>query len=217
MSKRISDDELRAAYVGRLEKAPTRRGPECPPPEALLSALRGEGAEVERLRVLDHALQCSACRPELALLHGVAGSDASAAGGSAAGSRGPRLDLRRFFPLAAAASVVLALGVYAIGRRGGDVVRAGGSDGATLIAPAVGQAVPAGAIVFAWHPVPGALRYTVEVSAAEGELLFSAESADTLLTAQLANVRPGRHHWWVRAHMEDGSERRSAASELEVR
>ena len=77
--------------------------------------------------------------------------------------------------------------------------------------------VPAAAIVFAWHPVPGALRYTVEVSAAEGELLFSAESADTLLTVQLANVRPGRHQWWVRAHMEDGSERRSAASELEVR
>ena len=57
----------------------------------------------------------------------------------------------------------------------------------------------------------------VEVSSADGALLFSGQSTDTVLAAELTAVAPGRHQWWVRAHLDDGSERRSAASLLEVR
>jgi hypothetical protein len=214
MSKDRSDEALRAAYAARrgLEGAPRRA--ECPTPEALLEALRGGGVEDERLRLLDHALACPACGGELALLHAVSGS------GDARGAPAARsFAWRRLAPLAAAASLVLATGVVAVARlqeRGG-VYRAPPDNGITLLAPGDGAPVSAGPVELAWRPVPGALRYSVEVTAADGLVLFGAESTDTVVTAQLATTPTGAHSWWVRAHLDDGTERRSPARRLEVR
>src|SRR5262245_3484826 len=129
MNDRFSDEKLRAAYAPKLGAQTGTRGPDCPSPEAVLAALRGEGEEEERLRVLDHALSCDACRPELALLHAV--STNPAAGRSAYMPR-----LRRFVPIAAAASIaaIALIGLNQYFNRG-SVMRGGATNGVALIAP----------------------------------------------------------------------------------
>jgi hypothetical protein len=216
MSGRFDDEQLRAAYEPILSASRSAHGPECPSPEALLAATRGEGPEPERLRVLDHALRCPACRPELALLHSVSS---------------PKRDLRlvpvrasawrRFVPLAAAASVVLAVGLVTVDRwrqrAGEDAVRGGvaGASGIALIAPASEHAMSAGPVTFVWHPVAGAIQYALEVDDVDGTVLFTAQGADTVQT--VANLSAGERRWFVRARMDDGSERRSVARVLRLR
>ncbi|HEX5633853.1 MAG TPA: hypothetical protein VFX50_11530, partial [Gemmatimonadales bacterium] len=59
----MSDDErLRAAYQDWLASAPVGDRARCPTPDALRAAAEREGAEAERLGVLDHAMGCPACR-----------------------------------------------------------------------------------------------------------------------------------------------------------
>ena len=40
----------------------------CPPADALRGLVRRQGSEASRLQTLMHAMTCSSCRPELALL-----------------------------------------------------------------------------------------------------------------------------------------------------
>src|SRR6478672_11199825 len=100
MSRDFDDEALRAAYEPALRESTTTHGPDCPTESELLSAVRGAGEEAERLRVLDHALKCPACRRELALLHAVSNGEARAA---------PRairnLAWQRWKPVALAASL----------------------------------------------------------------------------------------------------------------
>src|SRR5215510_6904784 len=154
MNDRFSDEELRAAFAPKSRAQNTTRGPDCPNPEALLAALRGEGEEEERLRLLDHAFSCDACRRELALLHAV--STNPAAGRSAYMPR-----LRRLVPIAAAASIatITLIGLNQYFNRG-SVMRGGAANGVALIAPR-GNAVAKDPTRFVWHAVPGATRYTL--------------------------------------------------------
>ena len=211
----FDDEDLRAAYAARLREPAPPHGPDCPEPDALLAALNGEGPEADRLRTLDHALACAACRPQLALLHAVSRGAAEARPAAA------RLAVwRRLAPLAAAASIVVAAGVIGLGQwrqgPGDDVTRAGDAADVTLVAPAAAGAVAAGPATFVWRAVPGALRYTLEVYAADGTVLVGIAAEDTTLATTLAGVPAGEHRWAVRAHMSDGSERRSEARALRV-
>ncbi len=214
MSQPFDDEALRAAYAPILDESTTTHGPDCPSEAALLLAVRGEGTEAERLRVLDHALRCAACRRELALLHAVATAELRAR---------PRaireISWRRWVPAALAASVVLAVGVAGIGRwrAADDVTRAGGAGGPALVAPANASAVQAGLVRFTWRRLSGATRYTLEVDATDGTVLYTAQTADTTLTATIAGTSVGEDRWLVRAHMDDGSERRSDTRVLRVR
>ena len=186
----------------------------CPVPDALLAALRGEGPEPERLAVLDHALACADCKPELALLHAV-GTDAATSL-----ARHRQAAWRRWVPLAAAAVVVVAAGIGGARwwlDRGADTTTRSGDDGQLdLISPRANEAVSSGPIAFLWHRTPGTLRYTIEVLAADGTTVFTASTTDTVLTAQIGPLSGGGYRWWVRAHLDDGSERRSAPRLLEL-
>lgn len=215
MSKRFDDGELRAAYAPRLEETPATRGSDCPSPEALLGALNGEGAEATRLPLLDHALSCAYCRRELALLHAVSG-----AGTEPSSTAAPRTFWRSIAPLAAAATVVLAVGVVGLAQwrqRTDETMRAGGSDGPVLIAPEAAATVAGAAVTFAWHPVSNALRYTLEVDASDGSVLFSTITADTTVVAALQGITPGERRWLVRAHLDDGREVRSEVYVVRLR
>jgi anti-sigma factor RsiW len=79
MSPRFSDEALRAAYEPALRELTTTHGPDCPTESELFAAVRAEGNEAERLRVLDHALKCPACRRELALVHTLSSGEPRAA------------------------------------------------------------------------------------------------------------------------------------------
>jgi len=113
MSPQFDDEALRAAYEPALRESATTHGPDCPTEQELLSAVRGEGDEAERLRVLDHALKCPACRRDLALLHAVSSEPRAA-------RRVIRdLSWQRWMPAALAASLMLAAGLAGVDRSPG--------------------------------------------------------------------------------------------------
>lgn len=209
------DDELRAAYAPRLETPAPADRTQCPPPDALLAALRGEGREADRLAVLDHALGCPACRPDLALLHSVSTQPASRSQTSAW-----RSGWRGLLPLVAAAVALFAVGTGGVRwwqtRQQDRIARGTGSGLPTLIAPTA-DGVTSGPIGFLWHAAPGALTYTIEVAASDGALLFTTATPDTAIRAPAGAIAPGQHRWWVRVKLDDGSERRSDAQVLRVR
>ena len=213
MNERFSDEDLRAAYGAGTRSARQAHGPDCPSPDALLAALRGEGNEEERLRILDHALQCAACRPELALLHSVSTEGAS----SASAGRVP-FAWRRFVPLAAAASIVL-VGLVVMNQffNQPDNVMRGGTSDVALIAPANNATLATTSANFVWHPVPGAIRYTLEVTTPDGTVLASQETRDTSVVTNINAATATDARWWVKAAMDDGSEKRSDPRPLRIK
>jgi hypothetical protein len=216
MSRHFDDEALKAAYAPALRESTTTHGPDCPPETELLLAVHGEGNEDERLRVLDHALKCPACRRELALLHAVSTGEMRAA---------PRairqLSWSRWMPAALAASLMLAIGGAGVGRwrsrAGEEITRAGGAAGPVLVTPANGSAVRAGLVRFAWRPVTGVIQYTLEVDANDGTVVYSTQTRDTVFTAPIAATAVGENRWLIRAKMQDGSERRSETWVVKVR
>jgi hypothetical protein len=215
MSPQFDDEALRAAYEPALRESTTTHGPDCPTEHELLSAVRGAGDEAERLRVLDHALKCPACRRELALLHAVSSGEKSAA---------PRVirDISwHRWPAALAASLVLAVGLAGVVRwrtRGvEDITRAGAAAGPVLVTPANGATVRPGLVRFVWRPIPGVIQYTLEVDATDGTVLFSSPTRDTTFNASIALTAVGENRWLIRAKLQDGSEKRSETWVLRVR
>ena len=105
-------------------------------------------------------------------------------------------------PAALAASVLLAV---VVGRLmlpavpENEVVRSGEDGRVTLHAPPP-EAPTGSPMLFAWHPIPGAGRYRLEVLTSEGEVALEAETADTAIMLQsAADLPPGDYTWWVGA------------------
>jgi hypothetical protein len=216
MSRHFDDESLRAAYEPALRDSTETHGPDCPSESELLSAVRGEGEEANRLRVLDHALKCAACRRDLALLHAVSSGERRAA------PRAVRdLSWRRWVPAAMAASLVLAVGLVGVARwraRGAeDITRAGAAAGPVLVTPANGAAVRSGLVQFVWRPIPAVIQYTLEVDATDGTVLVSSSTRDTTFRASIAPTAVGDTRWLIRAKMQDGSEKRSESRVLRIR
>lgn len=211
----MSDEELRTAYARATAARRTADRAACPAPDALQAAVRREGPEERRLATLDHALGCAACREEFELLRAIeAGRRAEA--GDAVRSIRPYRPLA--IALAASLLVAVALGPGRewLGAPAGDVAR-GDRDGIAALLPADGSAMDAGApLLFAWRPVPGAARYTLEVLTPDGIVRASAATTDTIATLDADALAPGDYRWMVRATTAAG-ERRSPARRLVLR
>jgi hypothetical protein len=214
----VSDERLREIYAGAMASrgAKTGRSAACPLPEAVLALVRREGSEDARLATLDHVMSCADCRAEFDLLRSIelAGAEAGAEAGADA-----RPGRRSWLvPAALAASVLLAVG---IGRLAlptapeSEVVRSGSDGGVKLVAPPPES--PAGSpMLFAWHPIPGAARYRLEVLTSDGEVALEAETADSAITLQgAAGLAPGDYKWWVGASSA-GTTARSALRPLRL-
>ena len=216
MSDSFDDNALRAAYEPALRESTTAHGPDCPSETQLLAAVLGEGEEAERLRVLDHALKCSACRRDLALLHAVATGERRVASRPIS-----EFSWKRWMPAALAASLVAAVGLAGLARlrdRGADdITRAGAAAGPVLIAPANGAGVRPGLVQFAWRAIPDVIQYTLEVDATDGTVLVSSSTRDTTFRAPIAATAVGENRWLVRAKLQDGTEKRSNTWVLRVR
>jgi hypothetical protein len=214
----MSDEALREAYQRALE---ARRGggrERCPSPEAMLSLLRREGTEEQRLETLDHVMGCGACRPEFELLRAI--EQAGAGSTTTAQARPAVLGIPRRFavPLALAASLLI---VVAVGQRlrspeGPDVER-GRMDGVTLLGPPT-EIAPGMPATFAWKPVPGAESYVLEVLDEKGQVVWGARTSQTSVTMSDPLVTtPGRtYRWWVRAITASGPQRASAVRSLRI-
>lgn len=212
-----SDERLRDAYTRAVDArtAPQRTG--CVTPDALLALVRADGREADRLATLDHAMACAACRDEFELLRSVERAGGEDVRHAVAGIR-----WKRHLSMAIAASVVLAVGLNT-GRRVMDTddgpMRSGPDTDIVLVSPALSETLRAGhPVTFAWHAVPGARSYLVELLTPQGDVAIDAQTRDTTVkTALASSLRPGDYYWSVRALVEDGSERRSEARIARIR
>lgn len=213
MASHLTDEQLRELYarVVAARRDPGRAG--CPTPEALLAAVRREGAEQRRLLALDHALGCADCRQDLELLRAI---ETSRRADAAVAVQSRRWLAPLYIALAASVALFAALTVWQRSQRAAttDVLRGGAPEVAT-IAPSPDTTVAGGPLTFTWHPVPGARRYVVELVTAQGAVTASRETTDTSATLGDARLGAGEYSWWVRARV-DGGESRSAARRLRV-
>ena len=190
----MSDTRLQELYAQALARRSAAATAGCVTPEQLLALVRREGAESDRLAILDHVMGCPACRREFDLLRAV-----ESAGRRITGTPSVRSIGRRFIPLALAASLLLVVGVGLLmrDRAAGDTVRGGGGQ-LTLISPYT-DVPPGGPITFAWRPLPGVNRYQIEVLDQNGKAIFSDTTRDTTVTWSAARLRPGvTYKWWIR-------------------
>jgi hypothetical protein len=194
----MNDEELRREY--RRSSGATPPGPH-PEPEELEKLLNGEGAEAERLALLEHVLRCPTCGPELDLLR-------TAAEGSRAAER--RAPATRWLALAAAALLMIGIGTLTLrGHRvtpSADVLR-GRSESISLIEPYAGASI-ARPVRLAWHRLDGATSYRVELLSKGGELIGTWSTPDTTLAIpDSAHVSANESYdVWVRATLADRTE-----------
>jgi hypothetical protein len=210
----VNDERLREIYAGAMSSrgAKADRTASCPSPEVVLALVRREGSEGARLATLDHVMSCVDCRAEFDLLRSIELAGAKTGAEARPGRRS------WLVPAALAASVLLAV---TIGRLAlptapeSEVVRSGADGGVTLVAPPPES--PAGLpMLFAWHPMPGATRYRLEVLTSDGQVALEAETADTAITLQgAAGLAPGDYKWWVGASSA-GTTARSALRPLRL-
>ena len=206
----MSDERLRELYAGALAGGPPA-GRAHASPEAIAALARREGSEDERLATLDHVMACPECRRDFDLLRAVerAGTESGAAarGWAGRGWRGP---------LALAATVMLVVGVGLLVRSpAGDVTR--GDDTAVLLLQPGPEARIREPVTFAWHPVPGARSYELEVLDAAGSVAASATTPDTTAAPDAMRALPaGSYRWWVRASTRDARTVRSTLRALQL-
>jgi hypothetical protein len=195
----VTDAELQVQYQNALRRAGTaRRG--CPSPEQMLQLVERTGSEEERLETLDHVMSCADCDRELALLQGIHAAQPPHA------VLAPRQWLiAASLLIAFAGGVLLTRGV--LSRQLYEPMR--GARSASEHIMVVGATAPVGEGqpgALTWHPVPGAIQYTVEVLDASDRVVFTTQTADTTVTVP-AMREPAA--WWVRATLSDGTDRRS--------
>ncbi len=205
----MTDEALRRAYQTGISTR-TKGRAQCPSPETIRALVAREGAETERLALLDHVMSCAACRHEVELLRAV----------HVASRVRPA---RRFQALALAASVAVLLGIggtavwLKIASSDADALR--GNEGQVeLIRPAAGAQVTSPTIL-AWQAVTSARSYTVEVLTPDGKLIRSWDTPDSTLTISTSGpsaISSGAYAWWVRAYLPDGSERHSKVARFEL-
>jgi len=191
----MNDEELRRAYRESSRAAPPGPHPE---PDELARIVNGEGSETERLALLEHAMRCPTCGPELDLLR-------AASEGARAGHR--QMPSTRWLALAAVAILVIGLGALTLRSRRivptHDVMR-GRAAAMSLIQPENGVTL-AFPIHLAWHAVDGAVSYRVELLSTGGDLIGAWTTRDTTLAiSESTRVNgSGPYDAWVRATLRD--------------
>jgi hypothetical protein len=224
MTNEMSDARLRELYA-RAYSAGAGTGTATPPataahpsPEDVLALAQRSLPESRRLALLDHVMACPDCRAEFDMLRAI-----EAAGGERTAQVRPLPSAwRRMAPLAIAASLALVVGTEgwrrSTARDGEEQVMRGDASGVTVVSPA-GEVAAGAPLTFAWQAVPGARRYDLEVLNADGNVVFSAETRDTVVTgARPETILPGAdYRWWVRAVLEDGGQPRSEPRAFRIR
>jgi hypothetical protein len=207
------DQELarwRAAFTAPAEAAPSPE--DCPAPETIWAAVRGELPPHEMREVVDHTARCEACAEDWRLAVEVdrqgAAQTQTAPGKVIVGRFG---QWRPVFAAAAlAAGLLVAVGVYreAIVPAQAPTYREGEAAQVRSLLPA-GQAVPRQGAVLRWTPLAGATSYDVSVSTEDLRQVASAQAQTAaeyrLPEAALAGLPGGaKLLWQVEAVFPDG-------------
>lgn len=211
MTMQMSDGELRRAYDALLRSRDRDAGMQRVSPERMLALVERRGTEAERLATLDAVMADAESGREFELLRALSVAQRT---GARAGLRSPRA----WIAIAAMLLVIaIPAGRIIVRQPPGEPTRST-LQGAVLVAPPE-NAAPTESRTFAWHPVPGAQAYRMELLTAAGSPVFTTRTTDTTVTLPrdvtvAANVE---HRWWVSAEMADGTQRASVFRPLLVR
>ncbi len=211
----MNDDELRRAYAALRRERAQLPASNRPDPESIRAALDGELADAEREQVLEHALTSGAAA-DLAVLHAAhVASSVGLTSSRAATTRNRPSLARRWWPAAAAALVMVVGLPIAIRQPDSEAptrFRAAVSAGAPqLVAPTTGTTLSAGQR-FVWTTVAGTSSYTLELLDANGRTVTQASTKDTTLVLSSSVTAADRARttgWWVTATAVDGRQQRS--------
>lgn len=202
----MNDEALRHAYERILAARRPGDRDACPSVDALLALVEQRGPEAARLTTLDHTMACAPCQQDFELLRAIHAAERTE-------SRATGIQRRWRTPvaLALAASLLIAIGLGPgrawLDGRGPDTMR-GNPDGVVLLLPDAGATEDADSVRFAWRPVAGADRYTVELLTVDGAVLLGTPTADTTVVLRgIRDVAPGEYRWWVRAALPGGDQR----------
>lgn len=197
------DASLRALYA-RLQAArlPHARAGDVPV-ETIYALATGSYSGQDRESLLDDVLGNAATHAEFQFFRDLV-RQRPRAGTSRFGSWG------RPLALAASAILVVTLGVRLLSpTTPTDPFR--GGDSALLLLPPV----PQGAMWrFAWHPVPDAVTYDLEVMETSGQVVATATTTDTTIVTALGALPTMALNWYVSARLADGRSVRSAVQAM---
>ena len=200
----MTDAALREMYDRLLRE----RGSGAPDisVETVQALASGSYAGADRIELLDRVLSNPVTARELRFFGELA-------------SQTPPARSRRMMPLALAATLLLSAGavtVWTLTRPPVDQVR-GEPSGFALVEPGR-EATVARGTRFVWRSAPGAASYRLELVDGEGNLAFSAMTADTavVLPDSLSALAPGVYLARVHATLRDGTTTRSSATRLRV-
>jgi len=207
----MTDNDFQRAHAALQRQRRAAGAVDAPSPEQLQALVDGSLPPSEREAVLDRVF-ASGATDELALLHTLAST--------ARTSSAPTTSLaRRFAPWAAAAALLIVVGVPVarLARRNSDTdVRFRGTDSAANVPKLVATSAASDSVVFSWSPVRDADRYTMELLDEKSEIVLRRETTDTALILPNSLLRAtgarAAKEWWVIAHLRDGGQRRSALS-----
>lgn len=190
----MNDRDLADAYQRGLS---TGDPGGCPDPEALRAVIEGRTNEAERLELVNHVMACESCRHEFDLL------DALHQAGSS--PKPARAVPRWSIPLAAAA-VGLLIGVTLWSPWSEPQTPVFRGDGSEVQLVTLDVGFSPGMVRLVWRPVPNAVQYELRISARDGSLVTTSQSADTTATFEGDwTAEPGEYQWRVAARRTDGT------------
>lgn len=196
----MDDDSIRRLVRTQTGHVPPNRD-QCPSPEMLQAVASTPTGDASQLVVLEHVATCALCRRDFDLLR-------IAEAAALATARATMIP--RWVPALAAAAVIAVVSVVAT-RSDENLVRGAQNEHPTvqLLSPARAET----GVQLQWHAVAQAVIYRVEVTDHDGNLAFSAETADTVVLApNLLDATSLR--WSVEARLLDGTVLTSALDSL---
>jgi hypothetical protein len=200
---------LRAAFTAPAADSPAPE--DCPSPETIWSAVRGELPPQALREVLDHTARCAACAEDWRLAMEV-NRQAEEQELATPGQLPANVVVGRFGGLrtwrsaaaavALAASLLVAVGIYREAVVPGQTAAYRAPQEATVRSLlAAGQALPREAAVLRWTPVAGATSYDVSVSTEDLRQVASAHGQTAtvyqLPQQALAGLPPGTKLLWL--------------------
>jgi len=198
-------DRLRSDFHTGERPVPT---PDCLDPHMLAALADGTLDAARRARALGHVATCGLCRRAVAsvaeaLADGPITHEVEIVEGRRRRLRGQLL--RVVTPLAAAAALVVFVWRGSGTNDGGSsVMRDSTIAGAKAPTPFLPRDRVAGVTRFVWSSIPGVVRYRIRLYTGDGTVLWTKETADTVLDAPAVPVLTTRtpYFWMVEAEIE---------------
>lgn len=201
MTERPSPDSLRQALLARRGTA--ERTPSCLPDATVAALAAGTLDATQRDAALRHLGDCAFCREAVASVARALADRSVAREIAASEGRGPARRLAWLVPLAAAAALLVVL--WPSSDDGGPVtVRDRPAANANAPRPIAPRDAVARLNQLIWSRVPGAVQYRIRLYDADGGVLWTAETPDTLaiIPASIRLVPRTSYFWKVEARAE---------------